>query len=90
MKTTLTAFLLLISLAAFSQTSSIGIPDSAINITVPNGLVSYVITNPLGYSGSGFANSPVAVLFNPNNVSNQLYFYDLDLNIPAGATITGV
>ena len=90
MKTTLTAFLLLISLAAFSQTSSIGIPDSAINITVPNGLVSYVITNPLGYSGSGFANSPVAVLINPNNVSNQLYFYDLDLNIPAGATITGI
>jgi len=90
MKTTLTAFLLLISLAAFSQTSSIGIPDSAINITVPNGLVSYVITNPLGYSGSGFANSPVAVLINPNNVSNQLYFYDLDLNIPADATITGV
>jgi hypothetical protein len=90
MKTTLTVFFLVISLSAFSQTSSIGIPDSAANITVPNGLVSYVITNPLGYTGSGFANSPVAVLINPNDVSNQLYFYDLDLNIPAGATITGV
>jgi hypothetical protein len=90
MKTTLTAFLLSISLYAFSQTSSIGIPDSATNIAVPNGLVSYLITNPLGYTGSGFANSPVAVLINPNNVSNQLYFYDLDLNIPAGAIITGV
>lgn len=90
MKTTLSAFLLLLSLSAFSQTSSIGIPDSAINITVPSGLVSYVITNPLGYTGSGFANSPVAVLINPNDISNQLYFYDLDLNIPAGATITGV
>ncbi len=90
MKTILTAFILAISLSAFAQTSSIGIPDSAANITVPNGLVSYVITNPLGYTGSGFANSPVVVLINPNNVSNQLYFYDLDLNIPAGATITGV
>ena len=64
MKPTLTAFLLTISLNAFSQTSSIGIPDSATNITVPNGLVSYVITNPLGYTGSGFVNSPVAVLIN--------------------------
>jgi len=90
MKTTLTVFFLAISLSAFSQTSSIGIPDSAANITVPNGLVSYVITNPLGYTGSGFANAPVAVLINPNDVSNQLYFYDLDLNIPAGASITGV
>lgn len=90
MKTTLTAFILAISLNTFSQTSSIGIPDSAINITVPNGLVSYLFTNPLGYTGSGFANSIVAVLINPNNVSNQLYFYDLDINIPAGATITGV
>ena len=90
MKTTLIAFLLSISLSAFSQTSSIGIPDSAANIPVPNGLVSYVITNPLGYTGSGFANSPIAVLINPNDVSNQLYFYDLDLNIPVGATIIGV
>jgi hypothetical protein len=90
MKTLLTAFILSLSLSAFSQTSSIGIPDSATNISVPNGLVSYVITNPLGYNGSGFANSPVAVLINPNDVSNQLYFYDLDLNIPVGATITGV
>jgi hypothetical protein len=90
MKTTLTVFFLAISLSAFSQTSSIGIPDSAANITVPNGLVSYVITNPLGYTGSGFANSPIAVLVNPNDVSNQLYFYDMDFNIPAEATITGI
>ncbi len=90
MKITLTTFLIVISLGAFSQTSSIGIPDSAANISVPNGLVSYLITNPLGYNVSGFTNAPVAVLISPNNISNQLYFYDLDLNVPAGATITGV
>ena len=90
MKITLTTFLLTITLGAFSQTSSIGIPDSAANISAPNGLLSYLITNPLGYTGGGFANYPVAVLSNPNNVSNQLYFYDLDFNIPASATITGI
>ncbi len=90
MKTTLNIFILALSVSAYSQSSSFGKPDSAVNIIVPNGLVSYMITNPLGYTGSGFANSPIAVLVSPNNVSNQLYFYDLDLNIPAGATITGV
>ncbi|MFY7989537.1 MAG: T9SS type A sorting domain-containing protein [Fluviicola sp.] len=68
-----------------------GIPDSATTINTNNGIVSYNITNPLGYSGNGFLNSPIAVLISPNNnISDQLYFYDLDLNIPAGATITGV
>ena len=90
MKTIYLLLILSISLCAFSQTTSVGIPDSATNISVPNGLVSYVITNPLGHTSSGFVNSPMAVLINPNNVSNQLYFYDLDLNIPAGASITGI
>lgn len=90
MKTILTTLVLAISLSSFAQTSSVGIPDSAANIIVPGGLVSYAITNPLGHTGSGFVNTPYAVLINPNNVSNQLYFYDLNLNVPAGATVTGV
>jgi hypothetical protein len=90
MKKNLIVILLVMSQSAFSQSSSIGIPDSASNIIVPNGLVSYVITNPLSHTGSGFTNPPMAVLISPNNVSNQLYFYDLDVNVPVGATITGV
>ena len=78
------------SACAFSQNSVIGIPDSAKNIPAANGQVSYVITNPLGYNGNGFTNSPVAVLIQPNNVSNYLNFYDLDLSVPGNATITGV
>ena len=67
-----------------------GIPDSAANIPVANGQVSYSITNPLGYSNNAFINFPVAVLTGNANISNQLYFYDLDLNIPSGAIVTGV
>jgi hypothetical protein len=90
MKTFIIFLIFAFSISAYSQNFSTGTPDSAKNISVPNGLLSYMITNPLGYSSNGFLNSPVAVLTPSNNISNQLYFYDLDLNIPNGATITGI
>ena len=90
MRTQLLLFLSLIFLNTNAQQSMMGIPDSAVNIPTANGVVSYSITNPLGYSNNAFINFPVAVLTGNANISNQLYFYDLDLNIPSGAIVTGV
>jgi hypothetical protein len=90
MKKILTIFILAITFSAFAQSPSIGIPDSVQNVSKPGSTGQYIISNPLVHNGTQFTNAPVDVLTPPNSKSDYLYFYDLDLNVPAGATITGV
>src|SRR5579863_4169025 len=85
---------LLISLAfsvnAFGQTSMTGIPDSAQNITHTGSTGQYSITNPLGYNGTFFTNSPTTANCTNNCKSDYLYFYDLGLTLPGNSTIKGI
>lgn len=80
----------LLSIGAFAQTSMTGIPDSVQNVSLSYSTGNYSITNPLNHDGSTFTNPPTSLNCISNCVSDYLYFYDLDLNIPATATITGV
>jgi hypothetical protein len=91
MKIYLLLFFFAINFRVYAQNSSTGIPDSAVNIPIPGAQGQYGFTNPLNHNGSSFTNSPVAVLISPNTFkAGYLYFYDFDLNMPAGAIINGI
>jgi|GEM_PF-6522100 len=79
---------LILNVNAFAQNTMTGIPDSVQNVSYPGSSVQYNISNPLNHSGTSFINAPVMVCFSCK--SDYLYFYDLGLNIPINATITGI
>lgn len=91
-KKIITLFIVIVSLNVFGQSPSIGIPDSVKNVSFPGSTGAYNISssNPLNHTGSSFSNPPIATSCVMNCKSDYLYFYDLNLNVPAGATITGV
>lgn len=78
------------SINAIGQTSMTGIPDSAKNISYPGSTGQYTITNPLNYNGTMFANSPTTSSCTNNCKSDYIYFYDLGLNIPSNAIVSGI
>ena len=90
MKKILLLLSLVCSISTFAQTSMTGTPDSAKNITHSNSTGQYSITNPLGYNGTFFNNSPTTANCTNNCKSDYLYLYDLGLHIPSNAIITGV
>ena len=90
MKNILIISILALTLNTIAQNSSIGIPDSVKNISHNGSTGQYSITNPLVYNGSQFTNLPTTMYCISNCISDYLYFYDLDLNIPTNATITGI
>lgn len=90
MKRIFTLLIIAFAFKAFAQSPSIGIPDSVKNISFPGSTGQYTISNPLVYSGTAFTNPPVTISCIMNCKSDYLYFYDLNLNVPAAATITGV
>src|SRR4051794_8664571 len=87
-KKTLLLISLVVSVSAFAQNSVTGIPDSVQNVSYPGSTVQYTISNPLTHNGSSFTNAPIMGCF--TCIADYLYFYDLDLNVPLTATITGV
>ena len=90
MKNIFTLLSLALSLTAFSQSPSIGIPDSVKNLPFAGSTGQYTISNPLVHGTSSFTNPPTTLTCFVNCKSDYLYFYDLNLNVPTGATITGV
>ena len=90
MRKILTIAILATTLSAYAQSPSIGIPDSVQNITYPGSNGQYSISNPLLHNGTNFTNAPTTITCASNCKSDYLYFYDLDLNVPLLATITGI
>jgi len=63
-------------------------PDSAQNLSLTGSTDSWIITNPLGHTGSAFTNTPTIVCI--DCISDYLYLFDFGFSIPATASITGV
>jgi len=90
MKKIFTIAILVFTINSFAQSPSNGIPDSVQNVSYPNSTGQYTISNPLIHNGTMFTNAPTTVSCIINCKSDYLYFYDFGLNIPLGATITGI
>jgi hypothetical protein len=90
MKRLFTFILTISSAFAFSQSVTSGIPDSVQNINYPGSTGQYNISNPLVHNGTSFTNPPISFNCIMNCIFDYLYFYDLNLNVPSAATITGV
>jgi hypothetical protein len=77
-------------LTAHAQNAAAGIPDSVQNVSRFGSTGSYSISNPLNHNGSQFTNGPTTLNCITNCIADHLYFYDLGLNVPSNAVITGV
>lgn len=65
-------------------------PDSARNIPRPGSSGAYGITNPLNHNGTQFGNTPITMSCIMNCTADDIYFYDLGMNIPSTVSITGI
>jgi hypothetical protein len=78
-----------ITLCSASVTAN-NVADSVMNVAYPGSSGSYAISNPLMHDGTQYTNAPTTTSCIVTCKTDYVYFFDFDLAVPAGATITGV